>query len=136
MNAVKRPTEPLGEVFLSGNPNPCAPGANQLADLVADVPALPAPPEDDLAGLLAAVTSADLARLLEDAPGLPGLCALSADELEDLAPDPDLDPDPVPPSLEDLTARMNAGLKAIALLLAASAELLQASREAREGGAA
>ena len=81
MNAIKRTTEPLGEVFLSGNPNPCAPGANQLADLVADVPALPAPPEDDLAGLLAAVTSADLARLLEDAPGLPGLCALSAAEL-------------------------------------------------------
>ncbi len=81
MNAVKRTTEPLGGKFPSANPNPCAPGANQLADLVADVPALPAPPEDDLAGLLAAVTSADLARLLEDAPGLPGLCALSADEL-------------------------------------------------------
>ena len=81
VNAVKRTTEPLGGKVPSANPNPCAPGANQLADLVADVPALPAPPEDDLAGLLAAVTSADLARLLEDAPGLPGLCALSADEL-------------------------------------------------------
>ena len=135
MNAVKRSTEPLGEVFLSGNPNPCAPGANQLADLVADVPALPAPPEDDLAGLLAAVTADDLARLLEDAPGLPGLCALSADQLEDLAPDPDFDPDPVPPSLADLTARMNAGLKALALLLGAVAELLQTAREAREEGA-
>ena len=131
MNAWKQHTEALGGKFPSANPNPCA-------DLVADVPALPDLPEDSLANILAAVTPADLARLLEDAPGLPGLCALSADELEDLAPDPDLDPDPdpVPPSLEDLTARMNAGLKAIALLLAASAELLQASREAQEGRAA
>lgn len=135
MNAVKRTTEPLGGSLPSGNPNPCAPGANQLADLVADVPALPAPPEENLADLLAAVTADDLARLLEDAPGLPDLCALSADQLEDLAPDPDLDPDPVPPSLADLTARMNAGLKALALLLAAAAELLQTAREAREGGA-
>jgi len=136
VNAVNEPRSPLEGEFPFANPNPCAPGANQLADLVADVPALPAPPEDDLAGLLAAVTPADLARLLEDAPGLPGLCALSADELEDLAPDPDLDPDPVPPSLEDLTARMNAGLRALALLLAASAEILQVAREAQEGRAA
>lgn len=133
MNACKQHTEPLEGEFPFANPNPCAPGANQPADLAADVPA---PAEDDLVGLVADVTADDLARLMVDAPGLPGLCALSADELEDLAPDPDLDPDPVPPSLEDLTARMNAGLKAIALLLAASAELIQASREAREGGAA
>lgn len=131
MNAWKQDTEALGGKFPSGNSNPCAaPGADQIADL------LFGPEADPFEAVLADVTADDLARLLEDAPGLPGLCALSADELEDLAPDPDLDPDPVPPSLEDLTARMNAGLKAIALLLAASAELLQASREAREGGAA
>lgn len=129
MNAWKQHTEALGGKFPSANPNPCA-------DLVADVPALPDLPEDSLANILANVTADDLARLMVDAPGLPGLCALSADELEDLAPDPDLDPDPVPPSLEDLTARMNAGLRALALLLAASAEILQVAREAQEGRAA
>lgn len=90
-----------------------------------------APPLADLTGPEA---RARLALLLEDAPGLPDLCANTADELEDLSPDPDMDPDPVPPSLEDLTARMNAGLRALALLLAASAEILQVARAAGEGG--
>ncbi len=128
MNAINETTEPLGGMFPSVNPNPCAPGAPQLA-------AVPDLPEDNLAGILANVTADDLARLLEDAPGLPGLCADTAEDLEALAPEPDLDPEPEgPPSLVDLTARMNAGLRALALLLAATAELLQVAREGREGG--
>ena len=117
MNAWKQSTEPLGGQFPSAPQNPCAaPGADQLADLTG--------PE----------ARARLSLLLEDAPGLPGLCASTADGLEDLAPDPDLDPNPGPPSLEDLTARMNAGLHALALALSALSELLQVAREGREGG--
>ena len=117
MNAWKQHTEPLGGQFPSAPQNPCAaPGADQLADLTG--------PE----------ARARLSLLLEDAPGLPGMCVLSADELEDLAPDLEPFSNPVPPSLEDLTARMNAGLKALALALSALSELLQVAREGREGG--
>jgi hypothetical protein len=131
VNAWKQDTEALGGKFPSGNPNPCAaPGADQIADL------LFGPEADPFEAVLANVTADDLARLLEDAPGLPDLCALTAEELEDLAPDADLDPDPEPPSLEDLTRRVNAGLQALALLLAASAEILQVARAAQEGGPA